>query len=141
VGATGPHGGTRHRSTLGCVLGTFLRPKWLALHALALVLVVTFLGLGWWQLRRAGEGNVLSVGYAVEWPLFAGFTVFVWVRLIRDRLRPPGSGGGATGGPAQPGPALPVLPPRPAAPVPEPDEELAAYNRYLASLHTPDDPH
>jgi hypothetical protein len=127
------------------VLGTFLRPKWLALHALALVLVTTFLGLGWWQLRRAGEGNVLSFGYAVEWPLFASFTVFVWVRLIRDRLHPPGPVGGpvggSAGGPAQPEPALPVLPPRPAAAVPGPDEELAAYNRYLASLHAPDDPH
>lgn len=137
------------------MLGIFLRPKWLALHALTLVLVVTFLGLGWWQVRRAGEGNVLSFGYALEWPLFAGFTVFVWVRLIRDRLHPPESARGSAGGlaplrpplrPAPLRPALPVLPPRPVSPEPEPDEELVAYNRYLAALHAAasprkDDPH
>ncbi|HSV67940.1 MAG TPA: hypothetical protein VLJ59_18850 [Mycobacteriales bacterium] len=112
----------------------FLRPRWLAFHALALALVGGFLALGWWQIQRAGQGNVLSFGYAVEWPVFAGFTVFVWVRVLRDHARP-----GQADRPArQETAALPVLPPRPAVPAPEPDADLAAYNRYLAALDAED---
>jgi DNA-binding transcriptional regulator of glucitol operon len=119
-------------ATLGRVLRKFLTPRWLALHLLVVVLVVVFCRLGWWQARRAGEGNALSVGYALEWPVFAAFTVFVWYRTVRDTLRPPPDA--AT--PAAPAYALPVLPARPAAPAVGEDEdpELAAYNRYLASL-------
>jgi hypothetical protein len=63
-------------------------PRWLARHALALALVAGCLGLGWWQLGRAWGGNALSIGYAIEWPFFAGFVVFVWVRAIRLDGRP-----------------------------------------------------
>jgi DNA-binding transcriptional regulator of glucitol operon len=65
----------------------FLTPRWLARHVLVLVLVTTFLGLGWWQIDRARGGNTLSFGYAFEWPLFAAFVVFVWVKEIRTELR------------------------------------------------------
>jgi hypothetical protein len=141
------------------VLRRFLSPRWLAFHLLVLVLAAAFLGLGWWQLRRATSGNTLSWGYALQWPVFAGFTVFVWYRTLRDTMRPPGSRDssghpdGRQRGSDQPGgagaartaqaaagrrPAFPVpdLPARPApAPVAEDeDPELAAYNRYLAAL-------
>ena len=46
-------------------------------------LVVAFLWLGWWQLGRARAGNLLSFGYAIEWPVFAAFVIFVWTREIR----------------------------------------------------------
>jgi DNA-binding transcriptional regulator of glucitol operon len=143
------------------VLRRFLSPRWLAFHLLVLVLAATFLGLGWWQLRRATSGNALSWGYALQWPVFAGFTVFVWCRTLRDTVRPPGSrdrgspdpnspdrgsrsgsgehpGGGsqarATGRrPAFPVPDLPARP-APAAVAEDEDPELAAYNRYLAAL-------
>src|SRR5436305_3916723 len=61
----------------------FLTPRWLLRHAIALVLVVGCLALGWWQLDRARGGNALSYGYAVEWPVFALFVVFVWSREVR----------------------------------------------------------
>lgn len=120
-----------------------LTPGWLAGHTLILAAVVTMLGLGWWQLTRATGGNGLSWGYAFQWPVFAGFTVFLWAREVRRTLRGP---------PEQPG--------EPAVAAPEPvtggrrrrvidrgasgpaeaafddsdDPELAAYNRYLAWL-------
>ena len=109
----------------------FLTPRWLARHAALVVLVGAFLALGWWQLGRARAGNVLSYGYAVEWPLFALFVVFVWSREVRDELR--------AGPPPPPTPAVPddlrIEVPR-RAPVPvEEDAATREYNDYLAWLN------
>src|SRR5688572_24185874 len=52
-------------------------------HIGVLVLVAAFLALGWWQVGRAASGNLLSYGYAVQWPIFAGFVVYVWIKEIR----------------------------------------------------------
>jgi DNA-binding transcriptional regulator of glucitol operon len=97
-----------------------------------IVLVTAFLGLGWWQVTRAAAGNMLSYGYAVEWPLFAAFVIFVWVREIRSELR---SRSSSTPPPA-PSEFRPPVRTRPVAPVPDDrsDPALAAYNRYLAWL-------
>ena len=38
---------------------------------------------------RAVGGNLLSYAYAVEWPVFAGFVIFVWVKEMQRALRPP----------------------------------------------------
>lgn len=65
----------------------FLAPRWLALHALAVVLAAGCLALGWWQLTRAEGGNALSWGYTFEWPVFAAFVVAFWVKLVRDARR------------------------------------------------------
>jgi hypothetical protein len=65
-----------------------LTPAWLVRHGLAAALVGAFLGLGWWQISRAASGNVLSWAYAIEWPVFAGFVVFMWWREVRQALRP-----------------------------------------------------
>lgn len=58
-------------------------PRWVLVHALTLVLVVTFLWLGWWQLGRAASGNLLSYGYTIQWPAFAAFVVFVWYKEVK----------------------------------------------------------
>jgi len=77
-------------------------PAMLARHALAAVLIVGFLALGWWQIGRASAGNALSWAYAFEWPVFAGFVAVLWFREVRLALRPPsrpgpdGDGGDAT---------------------------------------------
>ncbi|MFG2168530.1 hypothetical protein [Micromonospora chersina] len=121
-------------------------PAWIARHVAMVVLVVGFLGLGWWQVTRAAEGNSLSFGYAIEWPVFAGFVVFVWWRELRHALRasreepatpaPPAAAGSE---PADAAPAVrrPVRVSRvPAVPVGGADDgELAAYNRYLSWLN------
>jgi DNA-binding transcriptional regulator of glucitol operon len=115
-----------------------LSPRWLALHVLAIALVAACLGLGWWQWQRVGEGSARSLGYALEWPFFAAFVVLIWGHLVRDALRPGGTERpDGRSGEAGESSLLPSDPARAveAPPEEEPDEELAAYNRYLAELH------
>jgi hypothetical protein len=51
-------------------------------HLALLVSVPLFLVAAVWQVHRAESGNLLSYGYAVEWPLFAGIAVYLWWQLI-----------------------------------------------------------
>jgi hypothetical protein len=53
------------------------------------VLVAAFLMLGWWQLSRAVHGNLLSYGYAIQWPAFALFAIWVWLTEVRKARRTP----------------------------------------------------
>lgn len=122
-------------------------PAWIARHVAAIVLVVAFLALGWWQISRAAGGNTLSWAYAFEWPVFAGFVVFVWWREVRHTLRGDAAPARRTGGEtaAREGDAPSARPavrrPVRVARVPvaadgvEDDAELAAYNRYLSWLN------
>lgn len=77
----------------------FLTLRWLGIHAAMIVIVTSFLLLGWWQWRRAEGGNALSWGYTFEWPLFAGFVVVFWLRTMRDELRETAEGEKATAAP------------------------------------------
>ncbi|GAA3450408.1 hypothetical protein [Dactylosporangium matsuzakiense] len=105
----------------------FLTPRWVLGHVLTLAGVAVCLVAMAWQYRRATAGNMLSWAYTVQWPLFAVFVVFLWVRAVRD----------ARGTrPQKPGPApLKIQRPAavPAAP-PGDDPELEQYNRMLAWL-------
>jgi hypothetical protein len=133
------------------------------MHVTLLVLLPVFAWLTWWQLRRALSGNTLSWAYTFEWPLFAGYAVYVWWQLIHDqsaavpgRSLAPSAAEGASGDDHdQPGWALTggrqknvAIAARTAvddrtgghgerlAPqTPEEAEQLAAYNRYLAGLN------
>jgi hypothetical protein len=116
-------------------------PAWIARHLTALVLVGGFLALGWWQFGRATGGNTLSWAYALEWPVFAGFVVFLWIREVQHERT--GKTDAAPPAPERPvrRPGDPVtvgrpvrVPVRPVAPVPDDDPALAAYNDYLAWL-------
>jgi hypothetical protein len=127
--------------------------RWILVHAAALILVVAFLALGWWQVQRAAGGNLLSFGYAVEWPAFAAFVIFVWVtemrRAVRTR-RQAAAHASRTNAPADGDTpdADAEIPDadRTRTPVRRPhtgpayddsgDADLAAYNRYLAWLNT-----
>lgn len=53
-----------------------------------IVLVGACLGLGWWQIGRAIGGNALSFGYAIEWPVFALFVIFIWLHEVRAARHP-----------------------------------------------------
>ncbi|HSR83670.1 MAG TPA: hypothetical protein VLM11_05755 [Streptosporangiaceae bacterium] len=64
-----------------------LRPRWLAWHAGIVVATAGMLWLGTWQLHRALSGNELSWAYTFEWPLFAIFAGYFWVKSLRDELR------------------------------------------------------
>ena len=123
------------------MLRKLLTPRWLAGHALVLLLVAGMLGLAAWQFTRAAGGNALSWGYTFQWPVFAGFVVLIWAREVRRRLR-----GSPAPRPAQPPGTSPPAPARrpvitrPAVPADAAyqdadDPDLAAYNRYLAWLN------
>lgn len=104
------------------------------LHLTTLVVVPGCLALGWWQLHRALSGNTLSWAYTVEWPFFAAYGVYMWWRIIHEqptKLSQTSSGTVAdrslTDGPDR------------HEQDEEEDEELAAYNRYLAQLNATDE--
>src|SRR5215469_10693778 len=86
-----------------------LRPRWLAWHAFVVVATVGMLALGAWQLHRAETGNELSWAYTFEWPLFSAFTVYFWIKSLRDELRTHGAIS-AEAGAAQAGPAAMAAP-------------------------------
>jgi len=111
------------------VLRIVLSPRWLWRHVLLVVAVTTCLLFGRWQLGRAVDRHsVLNWSYAIEWALFALFAVVCWGWYLRDEIR-----GGAAAWAEEPAPRV-YLPT--AVPVTDDeDPELAAYNRYLASLH------
>jgi hypothetical protein len=65
-----------------------VRPRWLAWHAFVVLGTAGMLYLGAWQLHRAESGNELSWAYTFEWPLFAIFGIYFWIKSLRDELRP-----------------------------------------------------
>ncbi|WP_067701791.1 transcriptional regulator [Nocardia jejuensis] len=124
--------------------------------ALILFVVVAFaacLGLGYWQWGRfeSGGGTYQNLGYALQWPLFAGFVVWAYVRFVRlerdaaeqESASAPVSGGADIVRATRPKPVaareIPagLLPERPKT-APQADPETAEYNRYLAELHASD---
>jgi hypothetical protein len=138
-----------------------ITPRWLAWHAFAVFAAWGMLWLGDWQFHRAEGGNALSWAYTFEWPIFTIFGVIFWAKTIIDEYRTPGGSAksaGAAAGPATagviPGAVLASggsapgdgqaddsLPARAHSAVLHDDEadddpELAAYNAYLAKLHT-----
>jgi hypothetical protein len=96
------------------------------------VLVVGFLGLGWWQVGRATDGNLLSFGYAVEWPAFAAFVLYVWVKEMRQAIRAAAPGGEDVAAAPAGDPPMRRQRTLTAAYDDSDDAELLAYNHYLA---------
>ncbi len=138
----------------------------MGMHVTLLVLLPAFAWLTYWQLNRALGGNTLSWAYTFEWPLFAGYAVYVWWQLVHDqttavtrRIAPASkTGDGAGDDYRQPGWALSggrgknvaiaarsavdgEARPRSerfAEQTPDEAARLAAYNRYLAELAAAD---
>jgi hypothetical protein len=109
-------------------------------HLTAAVVVPGCIALCWWQVTRALGGNTLSWAYVFEWPIFAGYAVFMWWKLIHDP-GPARSGGADPVSPAPNATGEPRVdggPVRSAKDMAE-DEEMASYNRYLAALHASDE--
>ncbi|MCP3801551.1 hypothetical protein NLX83_20025 [Allokutzneria sp. A3M-2-11 16] len=119
------------------MLARLLTPRWLVLHVLAVLWVVICCALGWWQWERSQSagGSYLNLGYALQWPLFALFGVYMWVRTVRMQLAE--DRGEAPQEPAEPAPAKPTSYGRRPVVTAAPDEadpELDEYNRYLREL-------
>jgi len=112
----------------------WLSRRALKLHAVILILVPAFMALCIWQITRALGGNSLSWAYVFEWPIFAGYAVYMWWRFVHEaaeEVTPPAAS--AEHPPGGPGPGADADPERAARQEKE-DAELAAYNEYLARL-------
>ncbi|HLK73408.1 MAG TPA: hypothetical protein VKU77_07175 [Streptosporangiaceae bacterium] len=128
----------------GPVWRFLIQPRWLGWHVLMVVSCWGMLWLGDWQFHRAIAGNGLSWAYTFEWPLFAGFAVVFWAKTIKDEFRIKRDGpSGPAGDLALGQDDLPVSV-RPvqvsavqtgAGAEDDEDEELSAYNAYLARLN------
>jgi len=103
--------------------------KALLLHAALVAVTSLCLAAGWWQVGRARSGNLLSYGYAVEWPVFAVVAGIFWWQLIHDAPKEPGS-------PTSEPPADPLAPgaSRPPRRRREESPQLQAYNDDLTAL-------
>lgn len=69
-------------------LTALLTARWLLLHLLFVAAVVATGFLAWWQWDRAHEagGSFQNLGYALQWPMFGAFTLFLWYRVARMHL-------------------------------------------------------
>ena len=114
----------------------WLSRRALKLHAVILVVVPGFMALCIWQIYRAVGGNELSWAYVFEWPFFAAYAVYMWWRFVHEAPEVPES---STASPAVPlgadtsAPHDADKPDEPDVEAAE-DNELAAYNAYLAQL-------
>ncbi len=115
----------------------WLSRRALKLHAVILILVPAFMALCIWQVTRAVDGNTLSWAYVFEWPIFAGYAIYMWWRFVHEAadVAPPASAEPGTGGQGEAA-AGPERAPRPevATEAATEDADLAAYNAYLAQL-------
>lgn len=113
-------------------MSTTRRRRW-ALIALVIVAAGGCLALGWWQWTRfqSASGTFQNLGYALQWPLFAGFCVYAYRKFVRYEETPPA--------PPQDGKLTQIpdglLPDRPkSATAGDDDPALNEYNAYLAEL-------
>jgi hypothetical protein len=113
------------------VLSRLVSRRLLGIHAGAVVGMAACVLLGLWQWGRAAVTHSAQNGfYAFEWWSFAVILLVVWVRTVQDELRP------APHPDAPVGPRVVADPAAVAAAIAdaEGDEEMAAYNKYLAYL-------
>ncbi|MBN3509657.1 hypothetical protein JYB55_12485 [Mycolicibacterium septicum] len=103
-----------------------------ALIALVFLGAAGCLALAWWQWTRyeSASGTFQNLGYALQWPMFAGFCFYAYYKFVRYEEAPPERDNGElTEIPAG------LLPERPkAAAADAGDQELSEYNAYLAEL-------
>ncbi len=121
--------------TLSGVRQFVLSPKWWVGHVLVALAATTFVALGIWQWDRSQSfaGDFQNLGYALQWPLFAVFAVLAWGRWLWLESRRD---------PSEAADVAPPAPPPPPPPAPrslpvredESDDELTAYNAFLARL-------
>ena len=104
-----------------------------ALILLMLAAAVGCLTLAWWQWSRyeSVSGSFQNLGYALQWPLFAGFCVYAYFKFVRYEEAPPELHPHDTVSEIPAG----LLPERPkAATADDADPTLRDYNAYLADL-------
>lgn len=110
-----------------------------ALIALVCLGAAGCLALAWWQWTRyeSASGTFQNLGYALQWPMFAGFCFYAYYKFVRFEDEAPAlrQHDDVTEIPAG------LLPERPkAASADAGDRELSEYNAYLAELAKSDQP-
>jgi DNA-binding transcriptional regulator of glucitol operon len=98
------------------------------------------LALAWWQWTRfeSASGTFQNLGYALQWPLFAGFVVYAYYKFVRYEEAPPEPKKHDTASEIPIG----LLPERPQpASHSDDDPTLREYNAYLAELAKKDKEH
>ncbi|APE13902.1 hypothetical protein [Mycolicibacterium pallens] len=116
------------------------RRRRFALILLVIIAACGCLALGWWQWSRfeSTSGTFQNLGYALQWPMFAGFCVYAYRKFIRyeedGAPEPPSDADSITEIPAG------LLPERPTARATsdETDPAMRDYNAYLAELAAAD---
>ncbi len=115
--------------------------RWIGFHLLTIGCVVLFGFLGHWQwdVGESRRGTLRNYAYGVEWWVFGVILLVLWWRLLGQELR---------GEPRVTDASSRAIPkaPRYRAPAPQitphvddaEDPAMAAYNRYLESLHRKD---
>ncbi len=93
------------------------------LHAGLVIAQLLCWSLFVFELSRALGGNTLSWAYVVEWPVLAGYAIFMWRRLLQQE-RGEDAASQRTASAEDPGP----------------DPALDAWNEYLAKVHQADPP-
>jgi DNA-binding transcriptional regulator of glucitol operon len=109
-----------------------------ALVVLVILAALTCLALGWWQWERyeSASGTGQNLGYALQWPVFAGFFIYAYRKFVRYEDEPP-SAHDPNRVTEIPTGLLPERP-KPEAPEAANDPALAEYNAYLAQLSQAD---
>ena len=105
-----------------------LRPWFLLMHVIVVLLFLTTLQLGWWQWERseARGWSAQNMSYAFQWPVYGLMGLWFYSKMMRMELdRDPDAAG--------PGTSLVLY--RQARVDTTGDPELAAYNAYLAELN------
>ena len=116
--------------------------RWWVGHLLVGTFCVVFVLLGRWQWDRAllPTGGWQNLGYAVQWPMFAVALVAAWGRFLwLEQQRPREQRPREQGRRREQHRRIPEAAPPPRLAYPpiredDPDDELAAYNAYLARL-------
>ena len=100
------------------------------------------LALGWWQWSRfeSTSGTFQNLGYALQWPMFAGFCVYAYRKFIRYEDAPPAPPTAAESVTEIPAGLLPERPTARTASG-ELDPATREYNAYLAELAAADQAH
>ncbi|MFD2418853.1 hypothetical protein [Amycolatopsis pigmentata] len=124
----------------------FLTPRRLGTAGLCLLSLLASCGLAWWQWDRfaSPSGTFQNLGYVLQWPLFGLFPAFMVYRIAKLRRAAAAEDERASTAGDGDRQAVELPAPKPERPRPvqsdvrDEDDELAAYNRYLAELNARD---
>jgi DNA-binding transcriptional regulator of glucitol operon len=113
-----------------------------ALIPLVIIAAAGCLALGWWQWTRyeSTSGSFQNLGYALQWPMFAGFCIYAYRKFVRYEEAPPDQPSATATVTEVPAGLLPERPKVPRQPDVD-DPVMREYNAYLAELAKADEAH